>query len=96
MSNSQSRLQKLDAEREDRLFASKRWAFLLYAPCVIPLVAGFYSIAMGLEASNYIIMASMLSLVSGALDMFRRKVIRQDKAIKQLQEQLKEAKSKDQ
>lgn len=41
-------------------------------------------------------MASLLGLVSGFLDMFRRKIIRQDEAIKELQEQLNQASSQSQ
>jgi len=74
------------------MFASKRQAYLVFAPCVIALGFAFFKIAIGVEASDAIVMASLLSLVCGSLGMNRAKIIRQDKAIQQLQECCEELK----
>ena len=100
MSIHHSRSRKLESERADRMFASKRLACLLYAPCLIPLAAGAF-LLLALEITGptttvYIAMGSLLALVTGFLDMFRRKIIRQDEAIKELQEQLNQASSQSQ
>lgn len=99
MSIHHSRSRKLESERADRMFASKRLACLLYAPCLIPLAGAFLLLRLeitGPTTTVYIAMASLLGLVSGFLDMFRRKIIRQDEAIKELQEQLNQASSQSQ
>lgn len=86
MSGFQSRLRKLDTEREDRMFASKTAALLLFAPCIIALAFGFFKVAVGVDSSDALVTASLLSLVCGSLDLIRKKIIRQDKAIQHLQE----------
>ena len=69
------------------MFASKRLAFIIWLPCLIALGHGcFVMVIDPSEASHSILMASLLSLVCGSLAMVRSKVIRQDKALQQLQE----------
>jgi len=46
------------------------------------------------EASHSIVMASLLGLVAASISTIRMQIIRQDKAIKQLQEQLNEPNSR--
>ena len=79
----------------DKKFASKGFAFILYTPGIIALVAAFLYLFIGFHqaANTCILMAVLINLLSGFLDMFRKKIIRQDQAIKALQEQLKEKKS---
>jgi len=80
---------------KDRYFASKRHAILIYSPCWIAIISAFIHIAMGLEATHYLITGSLLALVCGSLDSCRSKIMRQDQAIQQLQERLKEVKERD-
>ena len=79
----------------DKKFASKGFAFILYTPGILALVAGVLNLSIGSHqaANTYILMAVVINLLAGFLDMFRKKIIRQDQAIKALQEQLEEKQS---
>lgn len=81
--------------REDKYFASKRHAILTYSPCWIAIISAWVCIAMGLEATTYVIVGSLLALVCGSLALCRRKIMRQDQVIQQLQEQLQEVVERD-
>ena len=76
---------KLDAH-----FASIGFTFLLYMPGAIALATAFLFIATGLfdAASPCLIMASLITLLSGSIDTCRRKIIRQDQAIRVMQEKI--------
>ena len=89
-----SRLEKKDLEDQDKYFSSNKHAILIYSPCWIAIIAGFMHIAMGLEATPYLIVGSLLALVCGSLSLCRKKIIQQDKAIRLLQEKLEEVNSK--
>ncbi len=94
MSIYHSRFRKLEAERADRIFASKWSAFFIILPCLIALVHGFLLIASDAgEATHSLLMASLLGLVAGSISSNRRKILQQDRVIQQLQEQLHEANS---
>ena len=82
---------------KDQYFASKRHTILIYSPTWITIIAAFIHIAMGLvvEATPYLVTGSLLALVCGSLDLCRNKIMRQDEAIQQLQEQLKEVNERD-
>lgn len=84
----QNRLQKLDSEREDRMFSSKMAAFFIFLPALIALSHAFLMISLGLPEASHptLIMGSLLSLVAGSIGSIRAKIIRQDAVIKQLQE----------
>ena len=88
MSDSSNWLQKLEKERADRMFASKRQACLLFAPCVIALAYAFLKIAIGVDSSDALVMASLLSLVCGSLGLLRARIINHETVIQQLQERL--------
>ena len=79
----------------DKKFASRGFALILYAPGILALVAAFLYLSIGSHqaANTYILMAVVINLLAGFLDMFRKKIIRQDQAIKALQEQLMEKQS---
>ena len=81
-------------EKDNREFASKKLGLFIYTPCWIAIIAGFMHIAMGLEATPYLIVGSLLALVCGSLSLCRKKIIQQDKAIRLLQEKLEEVNSK--
>ena len=89
-----SRLEKKAQEKGNQEFASKRHAILIYSPCWIAICAAFFHLAMGLEATPYLIVGSLLALVCGSLGLCRKKIIQQDKAIRLLQEKLDEVSSK--
>ena len=84
------RRKRREASRLDEHFASKTFTCLLYTPGLIALAAGFLFIATGLSdaASPYLIAASLITLLSGSVDACRRKIIRQDEVIRELQERL--------
>ena len=87
MCDFQNRLRKLESEREDRMFASKWAACFIYLPCLIALGHGFLLIVIDLSAASHsIVMASLLGLVAASISTIREKIIRQDKALQQLQE----------
>ena len=93
MSDFQISHEKTEAERFDKKFASKGWACFLFAPGVLALAMAVFTLAIGAEGSTtsvLIFMGIFLNLVSVLLDGFRRKIIRQDGIIRQLQNQLNE------
>ena len=99
MSDYKNRLKEAEAERFDRQFASKGWACLLYAPGALALAAAFLMEAVGAVGQTTIMLIFMgifLNLVSVFLDGFRRKIIRQDEAIRQLREQFNQGSSQSQ
>jgi hypothetical protein len=90
MNDYASRLEKKTLEKDNLEFASKKLGVFIYAPCWIAIGAAFFHIAMGLEATHYLISGSLLALVCGSLGLCRDKIIQQDKAIRLLQEKLDE------
>ena len=93
MSMTQSRMKELELEEADRKFASKSFGYFLYLPSLVPLATSFLLMGIGLSGpttNSFLVMASLLGLISGFFEIFRRKILRQDEAIKQLQEQLRE------
>lgn len=94
MSIYHSRSRKLESERADRMFASKRMAFFVHVPCLIALGHGFLVIAIDAgRATHSILMASLLGLVAGSISSNRQKILRQDEVIQQLEKQLHDANS---
>jgi hypothetical protein len=94
MSDLQSRLKEIELERADRLFASKWWAGILYTPGLLALAVAVFSLARGVvseSTSVLILIATLFNLVSVPLDVFRKKILRQDEAIKLLQQQFGQA-----
>ena len=85
-----SRLQKKAQEEDNQKFASKKMGFIIYLPGWIAIGAGCLFIAMGLEASHYLITGSLLALVCSSLGQLRAKIIQQNQAIQILQKQLDE------
>lgn len=99
MSDFQNRFQKAEAERFDRKFASKGWACFIFAPGLLALAMAFIAEGIGAapETTNtYLVMGIFLNLVSVIFAGFRRKIIRQDQTINQLQERLDEQNSRSQ
>ena len=90
MNDYASRLVKKTLEKDNLEFSSKKLGVFIYAPCWIAIGAAFLHIAMGLEATHYLISGSLLALVCGSLGLCRKKIIQQDKAIRLLQEKLDE------
>ena len=90
MNSYMSRLQKKAQEEDNQKFASKKMGFIIYLPGWIAIGAGFLHIAMGLEASHYLITGSLLALVCSSLGQLRAKIIQQNQAIHILQEKLDE------
>lgn len=92
MNNYMSRLEKKAQEEDNQKFASKKMGFFIYLPCWIPIILAFFLLTMGMasEASPYIVMGSLLTLVCGSLGQMREKIIQQNQAIKSLQENLNE------
>jgi len=87
MSDFLNHLLKLDSKREDRWFASKRVAFYIYLPCLIALGHGLLMMAIDpVVGIPSLLMGSALSIVCGSICENREKIIRQDKALQQLQE----------
>ena len=85
-----SRLEKKAQEEDNQKFASKKMGIIIYLPGWIAIGAGCLHIAMGLEASHYLITGSLLALVCSSLGQLRAKIIQQDQAIQMLQEKLGE------
>lgn len=87
-------LRKLESERADRIYRSKWSSFYIFIPCYIALGHGLFMIAIdAVGAPHSILMASLLGLVGASISSNRQKILRQDKVIQQLQEQLHEASS---
>jgi hypothetical protein len=91
MNNYMSRLEKKAQEEDNQKFASKKMGFFIYVPCWIPIILAFFLLVIGMasEASPYIVMGSLLTLVCGSLGQMRE-IIQQNQAIKSLQENLNE------
>ena len=85
-----SRLEKKAQEEDNQKFASKKQGIFIFLPCWIAIGAGFLHIAMGLEATHYLITGSLLALVCGSLGQLRAKIIQQNQTIKILQEKFDE------
>ena len=88
MNNYMSRLEKKAQEEDNQKFASKKMGIIIYLPGWIAIGAGCLHIAMGLEATHYLITGSLLALVCGSLGQLRAKIIQQNQAIQILQEKL--------
>jgi len=87
-----SRLEKKAQEEDNQKFASKKMGIIIYLPSLIPTILAFFLLVIGMasEASPYIVMGSLLTLVCGSLGQMREKIIQQNQAIKSLQENLNE------
>ena len=85
-----SRLEKKAHEEDNQKFASKKMGIIIYLPGWIAIGAGCLHIAMGLEATHYLITGSLLALVCGSLGQLRAKIIQQNQTIQILQEKLGE------
>ena len=90
MNSYMSRLQKKAQEEDNQKFASKKMGIIIYLPGWIAIGAGCLHIAMGLEASHYLITGSLLALVCSSLGQLRAKIIQQNQTIQILQEKLDE------
>ena len=90
MNSYMSRLVQKAQEEDNQKFASKKMGFIIYLPGWIAIGAGCLFIAMGLEASHYLITGSLLALVCSSLGQLRAKIIQQNQAIQILQEKLDE------
>jgi len=92
MNNYMSRLEKKAQEEDNQKFASKKMGIIIYLPSLIPTLLAFFLLVIGMasEASPYIVMGSLLTLVCGSLGQMREKIIQQNQAIKSLQENLNE------
>ena len=90
MNDYASRLEKKTLEKDNLEFSSKKLGVFIYAPCWIAIGAAFLHIAMGLEATHYLITGSLLALVCGSLGQLRAKIIQQNQTIQILQENLVE------
>ena len=88
MNSYMSRLEKKAQEEDNQKFASKKQGIFIFLPCWIAIGAGFLHIAMGLEATHYLITGSLLALVCGSLGQLRAKIIQQNQAIQILHEKL--------
>ena len=85
-----SRLEKKAQEEDNQKFASKKMGIIIYLPGWIAIGVGCLHIAMGLEASHYLITGSLLALVCSSLGQLRAKIIQQNQTIQILQEKLDE------
>ena len=87
-----SRLEKKAQEEDNQKFASKKMGIIIYLPSLIPTILAFFLLVIGMasEASPYIVMGSLLTLVCGSLGQMREKIIQQNQAIQILQEKLDE------
>jgi len=94
MNHYMTRLEKKEQAKDNQEFASKKLGAFIYLPCWIAIGAAFFHIAMGLEATHYLISGSLLALICGSLGLCRKKIIQQDKAIRLLQEKLEVISSK--
>ena len=90
MNSYMSRLEKKAQEEDNQKFASKKMGIIIYLPGWIAIGAGCLSIAMGLNASHYLITGSLLALVCSSVGQLRAKIIQQNQAIQILQEKLDE------
>ena len=92
MNSYMSRLEKKAHEEDNQKFASKKMGIIIFLPCLIPILLAFFLIAMGMasEASPYIMMGGLLTLVCGSLGQLRAKIIQQNQTIQILQEKLDE------
>ena len=92
MNSYMSRLEKKAQEEDNQKFASKKMGIIIFLPCLIPILLGIFFVAMGMasEASPYIMMGSLLTLVCGSLGQLRAKIIQQNQTIQILQEKLDE------
>ena len=90
MNSFMSRLEKKSQEEDNQKFASKKQGIFIFLPCWITIGAGCLHIAMGLEATHYLITGSLLALVCGSLGQLRAKIIQQNQTIQILQEKLVE------
>ena len=92
MNNYMSRLEKKAQEEDNQKFASKKMGIIIYLPSLIPTILAFFLLVIGMasEASPYIVMGSLLTLVCGSLGQMREKIIQQNQAIQILQEKLDE------
>ena len=90
MNSYMSRLEKKAHEEDNKKFASKKQGVFIFLPCLIPILLALFLMAMGMasEASPYIMMGSMLSLVCGSLGHLRAKIIQQNQTIQILHEKL--------
>jgi len=88
MNSYMSRLDKKAQEEDNQKFASKKQGIFIFLPCWIAIGAGFLHIAMGLEASHYLITGSLLALVCSSLGQLRAKIIQQNQTIQILHEKL--------
>ena len=87
-------LRKFESERADRMYRSKWSSFYIFIPCYIALGHGLFLTAINSEgAAHSILMTSLLGLVGVSIRSNRQKILRQDKVIQQLLEQLHEASS---
>ena len=90
MNSYMSRLQKKAQEEDNQKFASKKMGIIIYLPGWIAIGAGCFHIAMGLEATHYLITGSLLALVCGSVGQLRAKIIQQNQTIQILQDKLDE------
>lgn len=88
MNSFMSRLEKKSQDEDNQKFASKKQGIFIFLPCWITIGAGCLHIAMGLEATHYLITGSLLALVCGSLGQLRAKIIQQNQTIQILQEKL--------
>ncbi len=90
MNSFMSRLEKKSQDEDNQKFASKKQGIFIFLPSWITIGAGCLHIAMGLEATHYLITGSLLALVCGSLGQLRAKIIQQNQTIQILQEKLVE------
>ena len=90
MNSYMSRLEKKAQEEDNQKFASKKMGIIIYLPGWIAIGAGCLHIAMGLEATHYLITGSLLALVCGSLGQLLAKIIQQNQTIQILQEKFDE------
>ena len=88
MNNYMSRLEKKAQEEDNQKFASKKMGIIIYLPGWIAIGASFLHLAMGLDATHYLITGSLLALVCSSLGLLRAKIIQQNQAIQILEEKL--------
>ena len=88
MNSFMSRLEKKSQDEDNQKFASKKQGIFIFLPCWITIGAGCLHIAMGLEATHYLITGSLLALVCGSLGQLRAKIIQQNQTIQILHEKL--------
>lgn len=92
MSDDQNRFEQMKAEQLDKAFAAKWYTAVVFAPGILALAMVFIGLAIGAApetVNTYLVVAIFLNLVSVILDTMRRKILRQDEKIRQLQDQIK-------